>query len=142
MWIHAIPFPATELTGPEVALLNSLIRVAETLQAVLPRGVTLQERAERRVPRGFERQVNISGIVYVGGRFLEYITHFLSQPRSASSAAQPASHSSAAQPASAAEESAFDDDSRYDVDRESNSLSNAEQPASDSTAAQFASGIL
>ena len=33
--------PATELTGPEVDLLNSLIRVSESLQAVLPRSVSL-----------------------------------------------------------------------------------------------------
>ena len=39
--------PATELIGPEVGLLNSLIRVAEALQAVLPRCVTLQEWAHR-----------------------------------------------------------------------------------------------
>ena len=49
--------PATELTGAEVDLLNSLIRVSELLQAVLPRSVTLQEWAHRRVPLSFERQV-------------------------------------------------------------------------------------
>ena len=53
--------PATELTGPEVDLLNSLFSVAESLQAALPRGASLQQWAETRVPRGFERQVNSSG---------------------------------------------------------------------------------
>ena len=52
----------TELTGPEVDLLNSLIRVSESLQAVLPRSVSLQEWAHRRVPLGFELQVNSPGI--------------------------------------------------------------------------------
>ena len=110
--------PATELTGPEVGLLNSLIRVAEALQAVLPRNVSLQEWAHRRVPRGFERQVNSSGMVYVGGRFLQYVPLLPSEPRSANNAAQPASDSTAAQPASVIEDLVFDDDSRYDLDVE------------------------
>ena len=110
--------PATELTGPEVGLLNSLIRVAEALQAVLPRNVSLQEWAHRRVPRGCERQVNSSGMVYVGGRLLQYVPLLPSEPRSANSAAQPASDSTAAQPASVIEDLVLDDDSRYDPDVE------------------------
>ena len=43
--------PATELTGPEVDLLNSLISVSESLQAALPRGVSLQQWAARKTPR-------------------------------------------------------------------------------------------
>ena len=39
--------PATELTGPEVHLLKSLISASESLQAVLPRCVTLQQWAHR-----------------------------------------------------------------------------------------------
>ena len=57
--------PATELTDDEVKLLNSLISVSESLQAALPQGVSLQEWAERRIPNGFERQINSSGLVYV-----------------------------------------------------------------------------
>ena len=64
--------PATEFTCAEVDLLNSLIRVAQSVQAALPSSVSLQDWAQRRVPRGFERQVNSSGIVYVGGRSLMY----------------------------------------------------------------------
>ena len=64
--------PATEFTCAEVDLLNSLIRVAQSVQAALPPSVSLQDWAQRRVPRGFERQVNSSGIVYVGGRSLMY----------------------------------------------------------------------
>ena len=111
--------PATELTGREVDLLNSLICASELSQAVLPRSVTLQEWAHRRVPRGFERQVNSSGIVYVGDRFLQYVPLLRSQPRSASSAAQPASDSTAAQPASVLEEvGLLDFYGRYDLHRE------------------------
>ena len=111
--------PATELTGREVDLLNSLICASELSQAVLPRSVTLQEWAHRRVPRGFERQVNSSGIVYVGDRFLQYVPFLRSQPRSASSAAQPASDSTAAQPASVLEEvGLLDFYGRYDLHRE------------------------
>ena len=57
--------PATELTDDEVKLLNSLIRVSESLQAALPQGVSLQQWAERRIPKGFERQINGSGLVYL-----------------------------------------------------------------------------
>ena len=57
--------PATELTDVEVKLLNSLINVSEALQAALAKGVSLQEWAERRIPNGFERQINSSGLVYV-----------------------------------------------------------------------------
>ena len=109
---------ATELTGSEEDLLNSLCHVAEMVQAVLPRSVSLQEWAHRRVPRGFERQVNSSGMVYVGGRFLQYVPLLPSEPRSANNAAQPASDSTAAQPASVIEDLVFDDDSRYDLDVE------------------------
>ena len=41
--------PATELTCAEVDLLNSLIRVAESVQAALPPSVSLQDGAQRRV---------------------------------------------------------------------------------------------
>ena len=58
--------PATELTDVEVQLLNSLISVSESLQAALPHCVSLQEWAERRIPNGFEEQVNRSGLVFVG----------------------------------------------------------------------------
>jgi len=58
--------PATELTDDEVQLLNSLISVSESLQAALPHCVSLQEWAERRIPNGFEEQVNRSGLVFVG----------------------------------------------------------------------------
>ena len=106
---------ATELTGSEEDLLNSLCHVAEMVQAVLPRSVSLQEWAHRRVPRGFERQVNSSGLVYVGGRYLQYAPLLHNEPRSAGSAAQPACDSSTAarlvvfdstpaEPASAVEE--------------------------------------
>ena len=110
--------PATELTGPEMSLLKSLIRVAEALQAVLPRNISLQEWAHRRVPRGRERQVNSSGMVYVGGRSLQYVPLLPSEPQSANSAAQPASDSTAAQPVSVIEDLVLDDDSRYDPDVE------------------------
>ena len=95
---------ATELTAPEIDLLNLLFSVAEMIQALLPPSVSLQEWAHRRVPRGFERQVNSSGMVYVSDRQLQYVPQPSSEPRSASSAAQPTSDSSAAQPASAVEE--------------------------------------
>ena len=58
--------PATGLTDDEVQLLNSLISVSESLQAALPHCVSLQEWAERRIPNGFEEQVNRSGLVFVG----------------------------------------------------------------------------
>ena len=58
--------PATELTDVEVKLLNSLISVSEALQAALSKGVSLQEWAEKRIPNGFEEQVNRSSLVYVG----------------------------------------------------------------------------
>ena len=58
--------PATELTDVEVKLLNSLINVSEALQAALSKGVSLQEWAEKRIPNGFEEQVNSSSLVYVG----------------------------------------------------------------------------
>ena len=58
--------PATELTDVEVKLLNSLISVAEAVQAALSKGVSLQEWAEKRIPNGFEEQVNRSSLVYVG----------------------------------------------------------------------------
>ena len=41
--------PATELTCAEVDLLNSLIHVAESVQAALPPSVSLQDGAQRRV---------------------------------------------------------------------------------------------
>ena len=72
--------PASELTGPEVDLLNSLIRVSESLQAALPRSVSLQEWAARRVPKG------CPGLPHI----------YRSQPKSARSAVQPASDSTAA----------------------------------------------
>ena len=105
-------------TVPEIDLLNSLFWFAEVLHAVLPRSVSLQEWASRRVPRGFERQVNNSGMVYVGDRFLQYVPHLPSEPRAASSAAQPPSDSIVAQPASVVEERVLDDDGRYDLDLE------------------------
>ena len=105
-------------TVPEMDLLNSLFWFAEVLHAVLPRSVSLQEWASRRVPRGFERQVNNSGMVYVGDRFLQYVPHLPSEPRAASSAAQPPSDSIVAQPASVVEERVLDDDGRYDLDLE------------------------
>ena len=58
--------PATELTDVEVKLLNSLISVSEAVQAALSKGVSLQEWAEKRIPNGFEEQVNRSSLVYVG----------------------------------------------------------------------------
>ena len=58
--------PATELTDVEVKLLNSLISVSEAVQAALSKGVSLQEWAEKRIPNGFEEQVNSSSLVYVG----------------------------------------------------------------------------
>ena len=58
--------PATELTDVEVQLLNSLISVSEAVQAALSKGVSLQEWAEKRIPNGFEEQVNRSSLVYVG----------------------------------------------------------------------------
>ena len=99
--------PATELTCAEVDLLNALIRVAESVQAALPPSVSLQDWAQRRVPRGFERQVNCSGIVYVGGRSLMYGPVLRTQLyfRQLHSL-----YSSAAQPASVVEEFVFDDD--------------------------------
>ena len=57
-------------------------------------------------------------MVYVGGRFLQYVPLLPSEPRSANSAAQPASDSTAAQPASVIEDLVLDDDSRYDPDVE------------------------
>ena len=99
---------ATELTGSEEDLLNSLCHVAEMVQAVLPRSVSLQEWADRRVPRGFERQVNSSGLVYVGGRYLQYAPLLHNEPRSVSSAAQLASESTTAQSAHAVEEQVAD----------------------------------
>ena len=99
---------ATELTGSEEDLLNSLCHVAEMVQAVLPRSVSLQEWAYRRVPRGFERQVNSSGMVYVGGRYLQYAPLLHNDPRSVSSAAQLASESTTAQSAHAVEEQVAD----------------------------------
>ena len=107
--------PATELTCAEVDLLNALIRVAESVQAALPPSVSLQDWAQRRVPRGFERQVNSSGIVYVGGSILRTQLPFR-QP--ASSAAPPTSRSTAAELASVVEEFVFDDDGLYDLDLE------------------------
>ena len=107
--------PATELTCAEVDLLNSLIRVAESVQAALPPSVSLQDGAQRRVPRGFERQVNSSGIVYVGGSILRTQ---LPLHKPAGSAAQPTSRSTATQPASVVEEFVFDDDGLYDFDLE------------------------
>ena len=107
--------PATELTCAEVDLLNSLIHVAESVQAALPPSVSLQDWAQRRVPRGFERQVNSSGIVYVGGSILRTQ---LPLHKPAGSAAQPTSRSTATQPASVVEEFVFDDDGLYDFDLE------------------------
>ena len=107
--------PATELTCAEVDLLNSLIHVAESVQAALPPSVCLQDWAQRRVPRGFERQVNRSGIVYVGGSILRTQ---LPLHKPAGSAAQPTSRSTATQPASVVEEFVFDDDGLYDFDLE------------------------
>lgn len=95
-------------TVPEIDLLNSLFLFAEVLHAVLPRSVSLQEWASRRVPRGLERQVNNSGMVYVGDRFLQYVPHLPSELRAASSAAQPSSDSIVAQPASVVEERVLD----------------------------------
>ena len=97
---------ASELTGPEVELLNSLFRVAEVVQAVLPRSGSLHEWGNRRASRGSERQVN---------RFLQYVPLPPNEPWSAGSVAQPACDSSTAarlvvfdktpaEPASAVEE--------------------------------------
>ena len=77
--------PASELTGREVDLLNSLISVSESLQAALPRSVSIQEWAARRVPKG------CPGLPHI----------YRSQPKSARSAVQPASDSTAALLASA-----------------------------------------
>ena len=126
----------TELTGPEVDLLNSLFRVAEMVQAVLPRSVSLQEWAHRRVPRGFERQVNSSGLVYVGGRFLQYVPLLRNEPRSVSSAAQPASDSIVAQSAPTVEEQVLDDEGRYNP-----AVSAAWPAVFDSTPAEPASAV-
>ena len=106
--------PATELTCAEVDLLNSLIHVAESVQAALPPSVCLQEWAQRRVPRGFERQVNSSGIVYVGGSILRTQ---LPLHKPASSAAQPTSRMMV-ESSSLVEEFVFDDDGLYDFDLE------------------------
>ncbi len=72
---------------------------------MLPRSVTIQEWANRRVLRG--------SIVHGGGRFLEFIPLLRCGPRSASSAAQPAFHSIPAQSASVAQESVVPDDGRW-----------------------------
>ena len=72
--------PAIELTGLEVNLLNSLISVSESLQAALPRSVSLQEWAARRIPK------DCPGLPHI----------YPSQPKSARSAVQPASDSTAA----------------------------------------------
>ena len=71
---------ATELTGPEIDLFNSLISVSESLQAALPRSVSLQEWAARRIPK------DCPGLPHI----------YPSQPKSARSAVQPASDSTAA----------------------------------------------
>ena len=72
--------PATELTGPEVDLFNSLISVSESVHATLPRCVSLQEWATRRIPK------DCPGVPI----------RYRSQPKSVCSAAQPASVSTSA----------------------------------------------
>ena len=83
--------PASELTGREVDLLNSLISVSESLQAALPRSVSIQEWAARRVPK------DCPGLPHI----------YRSQPKSARSAVQPASDSTAALLASAIPNSGY-----------------------------------
>ena len=72
--------PATELTGPEVDLFNSLISVAESVHATLPRCVSLQEWATRRIPK------DCPGLPII----------YRSQPKSVCGAVQPASVSTSA----------------------------------------------
>ena len=57
--------PSKELTVQEVDLLHSIVKMADALNAVLPRSVSLQEWAQKRVPADLESTINSSGIVYV-----------------------------------------------------------------------------
>jgi hypothetical protein len=115
--------PAMQVSDREVDLLNSLIRISESVEAVLPRSVTIQEWANRRVLRG--------SIVHGGGRFLQFIPLLRCRPRSASSAPQPASDSTAAQSTSVAQEIAFPDDARSDPDLSQVLMQGITEPGSD-----------
>eukprot|EP00747_Dinoflagellata_sp_TGD_P078705 gnl/TRDRNA2_/TRDRNA2_160194_c0_seq2.p1 gnl/TRDRNA2_/TRDRNA2_160194_c0~~gnl/TRDRNA2_/TRDRNA2_160194_c0_seq2.p1 ORF type:complete len:343 (-),score=42.93 gnl/TRDRNA2_/TRDRNA2_160194_c0_seq2:352-1380(-) len=57
--------PENQLDKEEAELLSLLQQVALKVQSLLPRSVTLQTWAQRRIPQGLARDVNDTGLVYV-----------------------------------------------------------------------------
>ena len=57
--------PENDFEEPEIELLSLLQRISTVVDSLLPRSVTLQSWAERRIPQDLANTVNNSGVIYI-----------------------------------------------------------------------------